>query len=66
MKIFYFQAKKELNEKQTAINLLKQANKAMIEEIKDANQKRDEYKNLYEELLKKNKIIKTQNKKKEE
>lgn len=65
MKIFYFQAKKELNEKQTAINLLKQANKAMIEEIKDANQKRDEYKTLYEELLKENKTIKIQSKKKE-
>ena len=65
MKIFYFQAKEELNQKQTAINLLKQANNAMMEEVKDANKKRDEYKKLYEDLLKENKKLKRQNKKKE-
>lgn len=66
MKIFYFQAKKELSQKQTAINLLKQANNAMMEEVKDANKKRDEYIKLYEDLLKENKKMKRQNKKKEE
>lgn len=64
MKIFYYQAKEELNQKQTAINLLKQANNAMMEEVKEANKKRDEYIKLYEDLLKENKKLKRQNKKK--
>lgn len=39
MKLFYFQAKRDLNKKDKTIILLKQANAAMVEELKEANLK---------------------------
>lgn len=53
MKIFYFQAKKELDAKNKVINLLTQANAAMVQELKEANAKLEERKKKKEKNEKK-------------
>ena len=53
MKIFYFQAKKELQEKDRIINLLTKANNAMMEELKAANDKLNRRKKKKEQNEKK-------------
>ena len=53
MKIFYFQARKDLNSQKKLIDLLKQANAALAEDLKVANEKLERRKKKKEENEKK-------------
>ena len=53
MKIFYFQAIKELNSQKKLIDLLKQSNAALAEDLKVANEKLERRKKKKEENEKK-------------
>ena len=49
MKLFYFQARKELNSQKKLIDLLKQANAALAEDLKIANDKLEKRKKKKEQ-----------------
>lgn len=49
MKIFYFQARKDLDAKNKIIQLLTQANTAMMQELKEANAKLEKRKKKKEQ-----------------